>query len=83
MSQKFLVTSATGSQGGATIRGAKVHALVRDPTSSASKALQSIGVSLFKVSFFDLSAISAALTGVTGVFLNTYPAFNEADGEIL
>ena len=87
MPQTFLITSATGSQGGATVRellhhGAKVHALVRDDSSSASKALQSLGVKLFKGDFFDLPAINAALAGVTGVFLNTFPSFVDDKGEI-
>lgn len=87
MSQTFLITSATGSQGGSTARellhrGAKVHALVRDPSSAASKALQALGVALFKGDFSDLPAITLALTGVSGVFLNTFPNFNEGEGEI-
>jgi uncharacterized protein YbjT (DUF2867 family) len=75
MHPRFLITSATGSQGGATARelllhGAKVHASVRDPSSPASKALQSFGVTIFKGNFFDLCTISAALVDVAGIFLN-------------
>lgn len=86
-SQTILVTSATGSQGGATVRellsrGAKVHALVRDSSSSASQALSELGVTLFEGTFFDLPVIKAALVGVTGVFLNTFPTFRDEDGEI-
>ncbi|KAE8446446.1 hypothetical protein EG329_012051 [Mollisiaceae sp. DMI_Dod_QoI] len=87
MPQTFLITSATGAQGGATARellyhGAKVHALVRDLSSPASKALQSLGVTLFEGTFFDLPAIKEALVGVTGVFLNTFPSFTDPDGEV-
>ena len=87
MPQTFLITSATGSQGGATarelrLRGFKVHALVRDPSSSASQALQSLGITIFEGDFFSLPAVAAALVGVTGVFLNTYPTFSETNGEI-
>jgi len=73
MPQTFLITSATGPQGGTTARELLQH---------GAKALQSLGVTLFKGNFFDLPAINAALAGVTGVFLNTYPSFNEADGEV-
>jgi uncharacterized protein YbjT (DUF2867 family) len=83
--QTFLITSATGSQGGATarellLRGAKVHALVRDSSSSASKELSDLGVTLFQGTFFDIPVISEALVGVTGVFLNTFPTFQDIDG---
>jgi len=88
MPQKFLVTGATGAQGGATARellnhGAKVHALVRNTSSPAAQALQSLGAILFQGDFSSLPAISAAMKGVTGVFLNTYPSFTDPAGEIL
>ncbi|KAJ7691748.1 NAD(P)-binding protein [Mycena rosella] len=68
----FLITSATGRQGGSTARlllaqGAKVHALVRDTTSLASLALQSLGATLFKGDFEDVPGITRckALADVT------------------
>ncbi|ETN37993.1 uncharacterized protein HMPREF1541_07616 [Cyphellophora europaea CBS 101466] len=75
----YLVTGATGHQGGAVVTsllasGAKVHAVVRDPTSPASLALQQKGVTLFQGNFespdpsFKLAAASC-----TGIFLN--PSF--------
>jgi len=87
MSQTFLVTGATGAQGGSTTRellsqGAKVHALVRNPLSEAAKDLQALGVVLFKGDFDDVPAINAATAGVTGVFLNTFPNFTDPDGEV-
>ncbi|KAJ6451713.1 NAD dependent epimerase/dehydratase [Mycena vitilis] len=82
----FLITSATGRQGSSTARvllekGAKVHALVRDLTSPASLALQSLGATLFKGDFSDVQAITAAMQGVSGVFLNTFPDFTNPNGE--
>jgi uncharacterized protein YbjT (DUF2867 family) len=87
MSKILLVTSATGSQGGSTARellqrGHKIHALVRDPSSPASIALQNLGAILFKGDFSDLSAIASATKGVNGVFLNTFPDFTDPDGEV-
>ncbi|KAJ7742700.1 putative NmrA-like family domain-containing protein, partial [Mycena maculata] len=83
---KFLITTATGRQGTSTVRllitkGAEVNALVRDPTSPASLALQSMGATLFKGDFKDVPAITAAMQGVNGVFLNTYPDFTDPNGE--
>jgi uncharacterized protein YbjT (DUF2867 family) len=83
----FLITSATGSQGGSTARillsqGHKIHALVRNLSSPASLALQSEGAILFQGDFNDLPAITAATEGVHGVFLNTFPDFANPDGEV-
>ncbi|KAE9381912.1 NAD(P)-binding protein, partial [Stipitochalara longipes BDJ] len=83
----FLITSATGSQGGSTARellsqGHKVHALVRNLSSPAALALQDQGAILFKGDFHDLPAIAAAIEGVHGVFLNTFPDFTSPDGEV-
>ena len=76
----YLVTGATGRQGGSTARtllqaGAKVHALVRNPESSAAKAIEAHGAKLFKGDAADTAAITTALEGVSGVFFNPpYPA---------
>ncbi|KAJ7033686.1 NAD dependent epimerase/dehydratase [Mycena alexandri] len=82
----FLITSATGRQGASTARlllakGAKVNALVRDPSSPASLALQSLGATLFKGGFDDVDVITAAIQGVNGVFLNTFPDFTDPNAE--
>ncbi|KAF9037830.1 NAD dependent epimerase/dehydratase [Hymenopellis radicata] len=82
----FLITSATGRQGASTARillaqGAQVHALVRDTTSPASIALQSLGATLFGGGFDDVASITAAIQGVSGVFLNTFPDFTDPHGE--
>ena len=72
---RFLVTGATGHQGGAVARellkrNATVHALVRDAGSEVSKALKEDGVILFEGDFENIAAIEKATSGVTGVFLN-------------
>jgi len=87
MTPTILVTGATGVQGGSTARellakNIKVRAFVRDPTSQAALNLQQAGAVLFKGDFDDVPAIQAATAGVTGVFLNTYPNFSDAEGEI-
>ena len=73
--ERFLVTGATGHQGGAVARellkrNAIVHALVRDAGSEGSKALKEEGVVLFEGDFENIAAIEHATFGVTGVFLN-------------
>jgi len=70
---RFLVTGATGRQGGAAARhllanGASVRALVRDPYSDASRALERQGAELSDGGFEDLDSIGRALRGVYGVF---------------
>ncbi|KAJ7791424.1 hypothetical protein B0H14DRAFT_2624971 [Mycena olivaceomarginata] len=74
----FLITSATDCQGNSTVclllsQGAQVNALVRDLSSPGALELQSIGVTLFKGGFEDVPAIAAAIKGIVGVFLNTFP----------
>jgi len=87
MSKTFLITSASGSQGGSTARellkqGHKIHALVRDSSSAAAITLQTQGAILFTGGFNDLLSIAAAIEGVDGVFLNTFPDFMDPDGEV-
>ena len=69
MSSTILITGATGSQGSATIKAlvashpdTTIHALVRDPGSSKSKALASLStqVKLFTGTFDDIPSITAA-----------------------
>jgi uncharacterized protein YbjT (DUF2867 family) len=84
MALTFLITGATGSQGGATARtllsqNVTVHALVRNINSLASQSLQRAGAILFQGDFDDTIAIKAAITGVSGIFLNPFPT---ADPEL-
>ena len=75
----FVITSATGHQGGATARallssGAQVHALVRDPTTASARRLESQGAKLFPYrDFTDYGAIGSAAQGCRGVFLTLWP----------
>lgn len=74
----YLVMLATGQQGRATVKyllssGASVHAVVRDPSSSAALALSNPSdgkVTLFKGGLTDLSAYRAAAKGCVGIFVN-------------
>jgi uncharacterized protein YbjT (DUF2867 family) len=78
MPASFLISGATGQQGGATARlllseGHSVHALVRDAYSPAAQVLKSLGAILFVGTFDDLAVLTAASIGCTGVFMNLYP----------
>lgn len=69
----FLITGATGRQGGATAHsllaaGASVRALVRDPTSAKAQALQKAGAELCKGDLRDRDSVDTACQGVRGVF---------------
>jgi hypothetical protein len=75
MAPTFLVTGATGTQGGPTAhillsQKVTVHAFVRNISSAASQALQKAGAILFQGDFDDTTSIKAAMTGVSGIFLN-------------
>ena len=89
MTQTIFVAGATGLQGGAVVcrlisnSNSKIHALVRDPTSQASQALQALSsnIKLFTGNFDDLASISAATTSCTAAFLNVTPVFTDPSGE--
>jgi uncharacterized protein YbjT (DUF2867 family) len=71
----FLITLATGNQGGATAHqllqaGHQVHAIVRDRTTEAAQALSSQGATLFEGSLTDVAFLTSAAKGVQGIFLN-------------
>ncbi len=80
----FLVTGATGRQGGSTARrllekGARVRAFVRNPNSDAAKAIQSEGAELFQGELTDSALVGKALEGIRGVFYNPpYPGPDSA-----
>jgi uncharacterized protein YbjT (DUF2867 family) len=78
MAPTFLVTGATGTQGGPTAhillsQKVTVHAFVRNISSAASQALQKAGAILFQGDFDDTTSIKAAMTGVSSIFLNPSP----------
>ncbi|KAI1308373.1 NmrA family protein [Xylaria venustula] len=72
----YLITQATGQQSQWTIRhllaaGAKVHAIVRDP-SKIPDVLKSPGVTVFKGESVNFDDVFQAAQGCQAVFLNTY-----------
>ncbi|KAJ4177561.1 hypothetical protein NW755_013781 [Fusarium falciforme] len=84
MAPSFLITAATGRQGGSAARvllarGATVHALVRNRNSLAALELERLGSVLFEGDFDNVPAIQAAAAGVTGIFLNLWPTPNPED----
>lgn len=79
MAPTVLVTGAAGNQGSWTARhllaaNAKVHALVRDPTSLVALELKKLGAQLCHGSFDDVESLKAAAEGTTAVFLNVSPS---------
>ncbi|KAH7100767.1 NAD dependent epimerase/dehydratase [Auriculariales sp. MPI-PUGE-AT-0066] len=83
----FLVTGATGRQGGSTVRellaaGANVRALVRDETKPEVQKLAALGASLFVAKDYnDEATIARAVVDVEGIFLNPMPDFINPDAE--
>lgn len=73
MEQVFLVTGATGRQGGAVARyllkrGHRVRALTRDPNKPAAKALVGMGAKVVRGDLDNRPSVERALQGVYGVF---------------
>lgn len=87
MEQKtILVTGATGTLGRATIKSliplhCHIRALVRSNTSSASKALELLGVELVVGSFDDIPSLECAIDGVHAIFLNVSPSAEDPEAE--
>jgi uncharacterized protein YbjT (DUF2867 family) len=84
----FAVIGATGQQGGAAARallgsGVRVRALVRDPDSSAARALVRAGAELARADLDDEKSLRAALAGVDGLFaMTTMTGPGGTDGEV-
>jgi uncharacterized protein YbjT (DUF2867 family) len=69
----FLVTGATGRQGGAVARhlikrGHRVRALTRDPNKAAARALTEMGAEVVRGDLDDRASVERALEGAYGVF---------------
>ncbi|EJD50452.1 NAD(P)-binding protein [Auricularia subglabra TFB-10046 SS5] len=82
----FLVTGATGAQGGAVARallkaGHRVHAFVRNPDKPKAKELEALGAVIFVGDYDNAEAITKATAGVKGIFLNPFPSFTDSDSE--
>lgn len=72
----FLITGATGRQGGATLdvlltRGHRVRALTRTPQSASASRLASRGVEVVAGDLDETASLERALGGVDGAFLVT------------
>src|ERR1700734_1075444 len=79
----YAVMGITGNVGGAVARtllakGEKVRGIVRNPEKAAEWQKQ--GVELFKADYDDVDALTAALTGVAGVFVMVPPNFAPTPG---
>ena len=80
MGQKLVVvvTGATGSQGGAVVkgllaRGHEVRAVTRNTDSPKARELAKAGVTLVRASLEDTAALTKALEGATSLFAMTTP----------
>jgi NAD(P)H dehydrogenase (quinone) len=81
----YAVMGITGNVGGAVARallarGEKVRGIVRDPAKAAGWQKQ--GVELFKADYHDAEALTAALSGVDGVFVMVPPNFAPSPGYV-
>jgi uncharacterized protein YbjT (DUF2867 family) len=82
-----LVLAATGGQGSAVTdallgRGARVRALVRDPSRGAARELAGRGVDVVAGSLSDRESLAAAMSGVAAVFAYTTPFEAGVDAEV-
>ena len=73
----YLVTGATGVQGGAAARallnaGANVRCFVRDSSKPAALELAALGATLAVGEYGNEQAIQKAMEGVTGVFVRSF-----------
>jgi uncharacterized protein YbjT (DUF2867 family) len=86
----YLITGATGKQGSSIIHtllsssilDLKIHAFVRDPSSPASQALQSLGAILVPGTFSSLPSLTHAAQNCDAVFLNTVPVLSTPGTEL-
>jgi NAD(P)H dehydrogenase (quinone) len=81
----YAVMGITGNVGGAVARsllarGEKVRGIVRNPENATE--WQNEGVELFKADYNDAEALTAALSGVDGVFVMVPPNFAPAPGYV-
>jgi NAD(P)H dehydrogenase (quinone) len=77
----YAVMGITGNVGGAVARtllakGEKVRGIVRNPEKAAEWQKQ--GAELFKADYDDVDALTAAFTGVAGVFVMPPPGTNRS-----
>ncbi|KAF2966779.1 hypothetical protein GQX73_g6811 [Xylaria multiplex] len=70
MSQTFSAATGRATVDALLTRGAKVHAVVRDPTKAAAQELKNLGVALFKGDYDHSDTFCQAAQGCVGIFLN-------------
>jgi uncharacterized protein YbjT (DUF2867 family) len=85
--QAFLVTGATGNQGGAVAEhllrhGHPVRAYVRQPRSLKAQRLGALGAELAEGSYADIATLIAAARGMHGMFALTTPFEAGVDAEV-
>jgi len=89
MAQRLmLVLGATGGQGGAVLaallaRGARLRALVRDPSKGSARRLAERGVEVAAGSLDDVESLAAAMDGAHGVFALTTPFEAGVEAEVV
>lgn len=88
-SQTVLITGATGTQGGAVLRGlleadagTHVVALVRDPSAPKAVALSELGAELRQGDLSDVDSLAAAFDGIDAVYAVTTPFGDGPDAEV-
>ncbi len=82
----FVVTGATGTQGGATANallnsGRRVRILTRNPDAPAAKALAARGADVAKGDLNDPASLVPAFAGAYGVFSMQRPDMDNSDSE--
>ena len=82
-----LVTGATGTQGGAVARellarGYTVRGLTRNTGSDRARSMTELGVEMVQGDFDDAASLSAAMSGVHGVFAVTNTWEHGYEGEV-
>lgn len=71
--KRYLVTGATGKQGGAVARrliddGLRVRAMTRNPEGERARALEALGAEIYAGNLGDPDSVGQAVAGVDGVF---------------
>ncbi|MCL5021125.1 MAG: SDR family NAD(P)-dependent oxidoreductase, partial [Bacteroidetes bacterium] len=87
MSNRVLVTGATGKQGGAVARalienGYRVKVLTRNPASPAAGELRKLGAEITVGDMTHEDSLAQAIKGVSVVFAMTTPFQSSHDAEV-
>ena len=87
MSPRIFICGITGIQGGSIAshllsKSIPIAGLARNPSSATAQALISRGANLTPGSYEDSAALTTALQGCTGIFLNLMPSFTDPTAEL-